>query len=154
MTCSISWSCSSPRWRKTNTLPANASAASTTSAKATISLLWRLKMTLAGEAMLRPSAALRAGLGREAIAGAPDRLYPQPAALQLLAQPRHVHVDGAHGVERCAPDQVEQLLAVERDVGEAGEGGQQVELLGRERDVSPVDGGAALRQIELEVIEP
>src|SRR3990170_401428 len=103
MTCSISWSSSSPRWR--------------------------LTMTLAGEAMLRPSAALSAGLGRQAIAGAPDRLDPQPAALQLLAQPRHVHIDGAHGVERCAPDQVEQLLAVERDVGKPGEGGQQVELL-------------------------
>src|SRR3990172_1112710 len=145
MTWSSSRSSCSPRRTRTKTLPATARAASTRATKATMSLLWRLTRTLGGAAML--------GFGRQPVASAPHRLDAQPAAPELLAQPGDVHVHRPEGVERRAPDQVEQLLAVEGDVGEAGEGGEQVELPGRQGQSAPVERGGAARQVELQAVQ-
>ena len=113
----------------TNIPPATTSATSVTSTNAPISFACRLKNQLASGAA--------SGFGCESIACPPHGLDVQRAALQLLAQPRDVHVHGAHRVEGRAPHQVQQLLAVERHVREARERRQQVELLRRERQLSP-----------------
>ena len=76
-TWSSSCSSSSPRRTNTKMLAARTNATSTTTTKARISLLWRLKMTLAGATMLR--------LHDEPVAGTPDRLDAERTRLQLLA---------------------------------------------------------------------
>ena len=54
------------------------------------------------------------------------------------AQPRDMHVHRAvEGLQLVAPDQVQQTLARKHPAGVAGQGQQQVELIGGEADVAP-----------------
>src|SRR3990170_2412820 len=117
MTRSSACLSSSPRRTATKMVPATASATSTTSEKATISLVWRLKRMLPGEVML-PA---RTGLTRQAVTGAPHGFDAQLAGLERVAQAGDVNIDRAQRVERRTPDKIEELLAAEDDVREAQE---------------------------------
>ena len=56
-------------------------------------------------------------------------------AVELLADLREVHVDGARVAEPVvAPHAVEDLLAAQREARAFGEEAEELELLGRERD--------------------
>ncbi len=75
-----------------------------------------------------------------------DKLGVVRVGLELLAQPGHMHIDGAGRDQRIvAPDVVEQHIARERDAAVLDEVAQQPELKRRELDRLPVaaDLGAA-----------
>src|SRR3970282_1623590 len=60
-------------------------------------------------------------------------------------------VYAVHGVERGAPDEVEELLAVQDDARETGHGGQEVVLLWRQGQLAAGRCRPALPELEHEI---
>src|SRR3954471_3042165 len=96
-------------------------------------------------------------LGGEPVAEAEVRVDVGPAGkrlVQLLAQPRDVHVDRAVGLPvALVPDHVVELLARHDPVAPLGEGGEQVELAHGQPQRAAIRESEVLGRADLELTD-